>query len=167
MNLMRPVLTVCTLALLGGCITEPDKIGTPINQVGSFSITIPEFANGPTNGKATFQLERVEAVSVLTVSLLDTLGFATTISGPGAPIAGADRAIGEEEGLMGGVLTRHTTAGAETYVLTAGTFSIDAVSTTKLVGTIEFTAVQRDGPAIGTVIHGSGNFSASGGNSQT
>ena len=167
MNLMRPVPTFCILALLGGCITEPDKIGIPITQVGSFSITISEFATGPTNGKATFQLERVENVAMLTVSMLDSLGFATLITGPGSPVAGDDRAIGEEEGLMAGVLTRHTAAGAETYVLTAGTLSIDAVSTTKLVGTVEFTAVQRDGPAIGTVIHGSGTFSASGGNSQT
>jgi hypothetical protein len=166
MKLTRSVLALAMVASVGGCITEPKPIGNNGGSTGTFSITIPEFANGPTNGKATFQLERVESAATLTLSFVDSLGFSTLISGPGAPVAGDDRAIGEEEGLIEGVLIRRVGTTAETYVLTAGTLSIDGVSATRLVGTIEFTAVQRDGPAIGTVIHGSGNFTASGGNSQ-
>ena len=167
MNRIRPVLILFLTASIGGCIAEEGPLGTSGGSVGTFSITIPEFANGPTNGKATFQLERVENVSTLTVSFLDSLGFSTLISGPGAPVVGDDREIGEAEGLIGGILVRQGTSGVETYVLTAGTLSIDGVSATRLVGTIEFTAVQRDGPAIGSTIHGSGNFTASGGNSET
>ena len=168
MKPVRPLLAAMLLVVLvTGCITEPEKIGTNGGSTGTFSITIPEFVNGPTNGKATFQIEKVDNVSTLSISFTDSLGFSVVLSGPGAPVVGDERAIGEEEGMLGGVLSRITGSSSVIYTLTSGTVAVDAVSANRLNGTIEFTAVQREGPNVGSVIHGSGNFSASGGNSST
>jgi hypothetical protein len=155
------------VVLVTGCITEPEKIGTNGGSTGTFSLTIPEFVNGPTTGKATCQIEKVDNRSTLSISFTDSLGFSVVLSGPGAPVVGDERAIGEEEGMLGGVLSRITGSSSVIYTLTSGTVAVDAVSANRLNGTIEFTAVQREGPNVGSVIHGSGNFSASGGNSST
>ena len=161
------LLLLLVLAPAAACISDGGPLGTGGGSTGTFSITITEFANGPTNGAATFQLERSDDGATFSLSFVDSLGFSTLLTGAGTPIAGEDRAIGEEEGLLGGILRRVTATGTEVYVLTAGTVSFEGVSATRLVGTIEFTAVQREGPAVGSTISGNGNFTASGGNSQT
>ena len=166
MTLFRSFLTLGVLAFALGCITEPDKIGRQDQRAGSFSITIQAFANGPTSGKATFHLEPGAEVSTLTLNMLDSLGTTIVISGPGAPTAGADFAIGEEEGLLGGTITRTGVGATEIYALTGGSLSVTGVSATQLVGAIEFTAVQRQGPSIGSTVSGKGTFRATGGNSE-
>jgi hypothetical protein len=150
---------------VGACISD-SPIGINPPSTGTFSITITEFANGPTNGAATFELERNDDGATFSLSFVDSLGFSALLSGTGTPTAGEDRAIGEEEGLVGGLLTRPGSSGTELYVLTAGSVSFDGVSANRWVGTIEFTAVQREGPTVGSTISGSGNFTAIGRNSQ-
>ena len=166
MKLTRSLLSLALVTGLGACITDPGPIGTNGGSTGTFSVTIAEFQAGPTNGGATFRLDQEEGVTFLTLSLVDTLGISILLNGPGAPVVGTEREIGTEDGLLGGVLIRPTASGGETYVLTAGKLTVDAVSGNRLVGQIEFTARQEQGSNVGAIVHGSGNFSASGGNSQ-
>jgi hypothetical protein len=154
------------LAVAGACIGESGPLGTNGGSTGTFSITITEFANGPTNGAATFELERSGEGATFSMSFVDSLGFSALLTGPGTPIVGEDRAIGEEEGLVTGILTRPGPSGPEVYVLTTGSVTFAGVSANRLIGAIEFTAVQREGPAVGSTISGNGNFTATGRNSQ-
>ena len=164
MRLIRSVYGTLALAAFTGCIADPGPTGTNGGSTGSFSVTVTQFANGPTNGNATFSLDEDAGTSVLTISMRDKTGISLTLTGPGAPVAGDERDIGEEEGRMAGVLVRQSGIAAGTYVLSSGRIVFDGVSATRLVGQIEFTAVQTQGAAVGSTVSGVGNFNASGGN---
>ncbi len=166
MHLIRSIPSLVLMVALTACITDPGPIGTNEGSTGRFSITVPEFANGPTNGNATFSLDQVEGNPVVTVEMSDNTGISITLSGPGSPVVGDEREIGDDDGFMNGEVVRTSGTAAGRYVMTAGRFIVEGSSGSRLVGQLEFTAVQQEGASVGSVIHGSGNFSASGGNAQ-
>src|SRR5688500_4300156 len=102
MKHIRVVLSyLLALCCLAGWIGENGRCGSNGGSTGTFSLTVTEFANGPTSGAATFELERSDEGASFSLSFVDSLGFSALLSGPGTPIVGEDRAIGEEEGLIG------------------------------------------------------------------
>src|SRR5688500_953441 len=94
MYLIRSILSLALAVGVAGCIGDPGPVGTNGGSSGTFVLTVNDSPNAPRSGAATFQLERIENLATLTISLSDTLGFAMLITGAGAPTVGQDREIG-------------------------------------------------------------------------